>query len=95
MGEDDFKELSLDDLSIEPVDGEKPVSGKAVFDVGEEPPEKKPEETKSPFHAETRGKKERRSGHDRRQSVRMTADRRQKRDRRSAVNPWDDTHSSN
>lgn len=74
MESTDSLELSLEELSIEPLEPASEPSAK----------------TKAPAHfqIDTRGKTERRTQSDRRSSIRFEKDRRANADRRAGPKPW-------
>ncbi len=72
MATDDSFELSLEDLSLEPLEPNAPA------------PAKQP----ASFKIDTRGKHERRSHTDRRGAIRFEEDRRANKDRRADANGW-------
>lgn len=74
MATDDSFELSLEDLSLEPLE---PISAAPA-------PAKQP----AAFKIDTRGKSERRSHADRRNTIRFEEDRRANHDRRADANGW-------
>ena len=74
MASDDSFELSLEELSLEPLEPIAPA----------------PAPTKQPatFKIDTRGKRERRNHADRRSAIRFEEDRRANKDRRADANGW-------